>query len=112
MKRVIFLLDITKVGECACKWAANLVLVDIPEGIEIIGDGALEHCSSLTTVSFPTTLTPIGDRVFYSCKSLDNVDLRDTNLQELDFQVFALRFVRSGTTWLLNVLMRVLRAEL
>ncbi|GMH75381.1 hypothetical protein TL16_g06746 [Triparma laevis f. inornata] len=38
--RVIFLLNITKVGERACCNACNLVVVDIPEGIECIGDRA------------------------------------------------------------------------
>ncbi|GMH67709.1 hypothetical protein TL16_g04750 [Triparma laevis f. inornata] len=32
--RVIFLLNITKVGRCACHSAVNLVVVDIPEGVE------------------------------------------------------------------------------
>ena len=32
VKQVIFLLNITQVGEYACTWA-NLVVVDIPEGV-------------------------------------------------------------------------------
>ncbi|GMH85212.1 hypothetical protein TL16_g10157 [Triparma laevis f. inornata] len=58
--RVIFLLNITKVGENACYLAANLVIVDIPEGVESIGVCAYGRCSRLTTVSFPTTLKSIG----------------------------------------------------
>ncbi|GMH58544.1 hypothetical protein TL16_g02632 [Triparma laevis f. inornata] len=38
--RLIFLLNITKVGEYACSWAVNLVVVDIPEGVERIGYAA------------------------------------------------------------------------
>ncbi|GMH97867.1 hypothetical protein TL16_g13376, partial [Triparma laevis f. inornata] len=34
---VIFFLNITNVGSYACKLATNLVVVDIPEGIEGIG---------------------------------------------------------------------------
>ncbi|GMH97555.1 hypothetical protein TrVE_jg1578 [Triparma verrucosa] len=33
MTKVVFLLNITKVGDYACKFASNLVVVDIPEGI-------------------------------------------------------------------------------
>ncbi|GMH92928.1 hypothetical protein TL16_g12492 [Triparma laevis f. inornata] len=80
--RVIFLLNITKVGDYACFKARNLVVVDIPEGIESIGKLAFHNCSSLTTVSFPTTLTSIDDYAFTRCTSLENVDLLHTNLQE------------------------------
>ncbi|GMH67816.1 hypothetical protein TrST_g13513 [Triparma strigata] len=54
--QVVLLLNITKVGDCACYYAVNLVVVEIPEGVVSIGDLSFAHCSSLTTVSFPTTL--------------------------------------------------------
>ena len=87
--RVIFHLDITKVGELACWMAVNLVVVDIPEGVKSIGEGAFYGCRSLTTVSFPTTLTFIGGGSFADCRSLENVDLIRTNLQELGTNAFA-----------------------
>ena len=86
--RVVSLLNIMKVGKCACFLATNLVVVDIPEGIESISNEAFQGCSSLTTVSFPRTLTSIGVYAFNSCRSLDNVDLLHTNLQELGVQAF------------------------
>ncbi|GMH78712.1 hypothetical protein TrLO_g1456 [Triparma laevis f. longispina] len=64
------------------KLAVNLVIVDIPEGIESIGRSAFHYCRSLTTVSFPTMLTSIGDNTFFQCSSLDNIDLLHTNLHE------------------------------
>ena len=86
--RAIFLLNITKVGKWACRWADNLVVVDIPEGVESIGFQAFWGCSSLTTVSFPRTLTSIGESAFSVCVSLDNVDLLHTNLQEIKPEAF------------------------
>ncbi|GMH57794.1 hypothetical protein TL16_g02781 [Triparma laevis f. inornata] len=86
--RVIFLLDITKVGQYTCWCAINLVVVDIPEGVESISIYAFSGCPSLTTISFLTTLKSIGRSVFYNCFSLDNVDLLNTNLQEIDRQAF------------------------
>ncbi|GMH98901.1 hypothetical protein TrLO_g14209 [Triparma laevis f. longispina] len=88
VKRVIFLLNIM-VGENACRFAANLVVVDIPEGVESIGVKAFYWCQNLTTVSFPTTLTSLGEYAFDSCSSLENVDLLHTNLQELGQEAFA-----------------------
>ena len=86
--RVIFLLNIMKVGDYACYPAINLVVVDIPEGIESIGEAAFNSCRSLTTVSFPTTLTSIGKYAFFQCSSLDNVDLLHTNLQGIGDEAF------------------------
>ncbi|GMH60114.1 hypothetical protein TrLO_g12423 [Triparma laevis f. longispina] len=86
--RIIFLLNITKVGENACYSARNLVIVDIPEGVESIGHQAFCMCQSLTTVSFPTTLTWIGCWTFAVCRSLENVDLLHTNLQALGYAAF------------------------
>ncbi|GMH52682.1 hypothetical protein TrLO_g10387 [Triparma laevis f. longispina] len=83
VKRVVFYPNITKVGEFACHFAINLVVVDIPEGVTSISDHTFCWCKSLTRVSFPTTLTSIGESAFYHCDSLDNVDLLHTNLQEL-----------------------------
>ncbi|GMH73845.1 hypothetical protein TL16_g06300 [Triparma laevis f. inornata] len=87
--RVIFLLNITKVGENACAFAENLVVVDIPEGIQSIGWCAFHYCISLTTVSFPTTLVATEYLAFNYCKSLDSVDLLHTNLQKLGQGAFS-----------------------
>ncbi|GMH88592.1 hypothetical protein TL16_g11197 [Triparma laevis f. inornata] len=87
--RVIFLLNITKVGDSAFWEAVSLVVVNFPEGTERIGRSAFHGCLSLTTVSFPTTLTTIGDHALRECTSLDNVELLHTNLQELGHCAFA-----------------------
>ena len=86
--RVIFLLNVTKVGELACCYAVNLVVVEIPEGVKSIGEMAFMRCASLTTNSFPTTLTSIGVAAFEDCSSLAIVDLLHTNLQELGHGAF------------------------
>ncbi|GMI03628.1 hypothetical protein TrLO_g10709 [Triparma laevis f. longispina] len=75
-------------GDWACCCTVNLVVVDIPEGMESIGWCAFCGCSSMTTVSFPTTLTSIDSRAFADCSSLDNVDLLHTNLQKIDWRAF------------------------
>ena len=88
VSRVIFLLNITKVGARACVYAVNLVVVEIPEGVERIGAQAFSSCRSLTTVSFPTTLKYIEGYAFADCSSLESVDLLHTNLKGLSNNAF------------------------
>ncbi|GMH82929.1 hypothetical protein TrVE_jg9778 [Triparma verrucosa] len=81
--KVVFLLNITKVGDRACYCAFNLVAVDIPEGITSIGRDSFMYCSSLKDISFPKSLTSIGMCSFADCPSLEQVDLLHTKVQEL-----------------------------
>ncbi|GMH97859.1 hypothetical protein TrST_g11249 [Triparma strigata] len=87
--KVVFLLNITKVGDRACYDANNLVVVDIPEGITVIGDWSFMCCSSLKEIKFPKSLTSIGKWSFEKCSSLEKVDLLHTNVRELGRYAFA-----------------------
>ncbi|GMH94677.1 hypothetical protein TrST_g5794 [Triparma strigata] len=86
--KVVFLLNITKVGDCACFYAKLLVAVDIPEGITSIGDRSFIGCSSLKDISFPKSLTSIVQYSFCKCSSLEKVDLLHTNVQYLGNYAF------------------------
>ena len=87
--KVVFLLNITKVGDNVCSCASILVAVDIPEGITSIGYMSFACCSSLKDIKFPKSLTSIGRQSFLSCKSLEEVDFLHTNVQELGYGAFA-----------------------
>ncbi|GMH94265.1 hypothetical protein TrST_g13689 [Triparma strigata] len=86
--KVVFLLNITKVGNCACAYASNLVVVDIPEGITIICDNSFSDCRSLKDIKFPKSLTKIGRASFSDCFSLEEVDLLHTNVRALGDSAF------------------------
>ncbi|GMH89205.1 hypothetical protein TL16_g11386 [Triparma laevis f. inornata] len=85
--KVVFLLNITKVGIYAC-YRAPILVVDIPEGITNIGANSFNHCDSLKHVKFPKSLISIGIRSFTSCYSLEEVDLFHTKVQELGVNAF------------------------
>ncbi|GMH92538.1 hypothetical protein TrST_g7251 [Triparma strigata] len=69
--KVVFLLNITEVGDYACFKASNLVAVDIPEGITIIGRASFAGCIRLKDIKFPNSLTSIGSYSFQGCSSLE-----------------------------------------
>ncbi|GMH96667.1 hypothetical protein TrST_g5273 [Triparma strigata] len=85
--KVVFLLNIRKVGEYAFEFASMLV-VDIPEGITIIGDRSFMYCYSLKDIKFPKSLTSIGYQSFAYCSSIEEVDLLHANVQELEREAF------------------------
>lgn len=49
--------------------------VEIPDGVETIGESAFEGCGLITTVSFPNTLKTIGYGAFADCNSIGEVQL-------------------------------------
>ncbi|GMH99605.1 hypothetical protein TrST_g10790 [Triparma strigata] len=86
--KIVFLLNITKVGDYVCWFASKLVVVDIPEGISSIGDYSFCGCRSLKEIKFPKSLTSIGRFSFNNCSSLEQVDLVHSNVEELGFSAF------------------------
>ena len=86
--KVIFFLNITLVGERACKFCLNLCLVEIPEGVESINREAFYQCMSLETATFPSTLRRIGNSAFVNCVNLENVDLLHTSIREIESFAF------------------------
>ncbi|GMH68344.1 hypothetical protein TrLO_g15082 [Triparma laevis f. longispina] len=86
--RVIFLLDTTKIGNHAFFCAVNLIVVESPEGVQLIGHGAFKQCSSLTVIFSPAPLRLIAHGVFQDCSSLKNVELLHTNLQQIGMMAF------------------------
>ncbi|GMH80459.1 hypothetical protein TrST_g12320 [Triparma strigata] len=81
--KVVFLLNITKVADSSCSLASILVVVDIPEGITIIGVHSFSGCISLKDIKFPKSLTSIGTGSFWNCESLERANLFHTKVLEL-----------------------------
>lgn len=47
--------------------------VEIPYGVEIIGDNAFFDCELLKNITIPNSVTVIGNSAFYQCFSLDKI---------------------------------------
>ena len=81
--------NITQVADGACLYAKNLIRIDLPEGITIIGRSSFAGCISLKEIKFPKSLTKISLGSFANCSSLEKVDLLHTKVQELGESAFS-----------------------
>lgn len=80
--------------------------VQLPDGIEGIGERAFQNCHSLTTITVPTTLKRLQTRAFDACKSLQSIDLQTTQLKSIEERCF------HGCTQLEQVILPVKLTEI
>ena len=59
-------------------YCENLLRVDLPESVKIIGDDAFYCSSSLKEIEIPYGMTEIGARAFAGCSSLEKIDIPNT----------------------------------
>ena len=53
----------------------DIVSLEVPEGVKVIGENAFTNCSQLKTVTLPSSLTDISDNAFYGCIALENITI-------------------------------------
>ncbi len=53
----------------------DIVSLEVPEGVKVIGENAFMNCSQLKTVTLPSSLTDISDNAFYGCIALKNITI-------------------------------------
>ena len=75
IKTMTYKSKIRIVRKWACYEATNLISIDLPKGIAIIGHGSFHGCISLKDTKFPKSLIYIGKESFRGCSSLEKVDL-------------------------------------
>ena len=61
----------------------HLLEIDIPEGIEKIGECCFKDCKSLETVRIPASVKTIGRNAFIGCTALKKVVI-DDSVEEID----------------------------
>lgn len=66
--------DVTVIGSYAFG-RTNIVTVELPDTVTLLGTGAFEECESLTTVRLSRQLKEIGVNAFQNCTSLSFIDL-------------------------------------
>ena len=66
---------------------SRLTTVELPEGLESIGNFAFSRCVLLTQINIPSTVKVIGKRAFGDCESLESVVLPE-GLEQLGGEAF------------------------
>ena len=66
---------VNKIGDFSFYRAKNLSRVTIPSSVTYIGDYAFSGCSGLTSVAIPSSVTSIYERAFSGCSGLTSVTL-------------------------------------
>ena len=74
---IIFDGEVTKI-----KWRAfyteDLISVNLPNSVTMIGDFAFADCPNLINVTFPNSLTTIGGWIFRGCDSITSITIPDS----------------------------------
>lgn len=66
----------------------KITSIDIPEGVQTIGDKAFQSCEHLKSVSLPSTLKKIDQEAFSGCTSLESIAL-PSNFETLGDSAFS-----------------------
>lgn len=67
--------SVLAIGNYGFQGCSDLVEVDLPEGLKVIGDVAFNNCASLKSVTVPNSVTSLGTSAFSTCKNLRDVKL-------------------------------------
>ena len=66
---------VDRIGDCSFYKGANLTSVTIPSSVTSIGRDAFSGCSGLTSVTIPSSVTSIGGYAFSGCSGLTSVTI-------------------------------------
>ncbi|MDE6473532.1 MAG: leucine-rich repeat domain-containing protein [Clostridia bacterium] len=75
IKNVEFPNSISAIGNYAFHYS-GLIDLDLPIGVEQIGDRAFSYCYDLKSVELPSGLTFIGERAFSDCVKLESITVK------------------------------------
>ena len=66
---------VESIGDYAFAWCEALTSITLPQGIKSIGNSAFSWCYALTSITLPQGIKSIGNRAFYECTALTSITL-------------------------------------
>ena len=67
---IVFDSEVTMIGDWAFYECANIISINIPDGVTIIGTSAFYHCNRLNSINIPEGVSNVGAAAFAYCYSL------------------------------------------
>ena len=80
--------EVTTLGASAFDLFSQLVAIQLPDGIKIIGDYAFEDCSSLALTSLPDGVKSIAERAFKGCTGLTEITINRSTPPTANTEIF------------------------
>ena len=71
--------SLTEIGAFAFDGCYSLTEIEIPEGVQTLGEQAFASCESLTALAFPASLTSIGKKQTSYCTKLNSLTVAADN---------------------------------
>ena len=80
--------QLISIGVFAFDQCSNLTSIDLPDGVQYIGDAAFRGCNLLKTIDLGTSLEYLGEGAFNGCTVLNDVVIPETvtTIQSAAFQ--------------------------
>ena len=78
---------VDRIGDYSFYKGVNLTSVTIPSSVTSIGSSAFSGCSGLTNLTIPSSVTSIGDYVFVGCSGLTSVTI-PSSVTSIDWYAF------------------------
>ena len=63
--------------------------INLPEGLDSIGEEAFANCVNLDKIKFPSTLTKLGRRAFYFCERISGFPIIPDGVKDIPDECFA-----------------------
>ena len=76
------------IGESAFETNDSIIKVNMPDSIEIIGNSAFTYCENLKEVVASRNIKKIGQQAFYNCKELEIMNLNNFDNIEIETNQF------------------------
>ena len=78
---------VRRIHHAALNGCRSLVSIELPEGLEEIGECSFQDCTSLTSLRIPTTVRRIDYGAFKRCSSLASIEL-PIGLKQVGTRIF------------------------
>lgn len=73
--------SVTKIGDGAFGFCADLENIELPQSLTQIGDYAFVECIRLSALEIPDSVTKIGNLAYESCTNITSIDLSESLIE-------------------------------